>query len=566
MPKVIDVPGYGPTEFPDEMDDAAIVAAIQKNMVKPGIGADIQAAQQAQSQQQMTHAKPPNTSAATGFLRGMKDPIDAGAQMLTHALPKGMVNAGNVANNWIAETTGLVGEIPAGGFDAMLSQEEAKYQQGRRDSGRKGFDAARMGGNVTSLIAPTRAIPMAATLAGRAGINAGVGGAVGAMQPIYSGDFAEQKADQIKTGMATGLLATPASEFLARLIMPRAATNPDVTMLRQEGIRPTVGQTLGGMASRIEEKAQSLPLLGDAITAARARANHEFNRAAINRTVRPIGGRVDDAGSDAVKRAGDMLSDSYEQGLRGLQGVTLDTRAVQELNNLRQMARNLPAPTQKQFNNILNNFTIGRMTPNQGMAAGTFKLIDSDLGKRAASYRSSSTASERELGDAILEAQRIIQDAASRQNPTYARALQQSREGWANLVRVEQAAKMAVGDEGVFRPSQLLSAIRGSDQSVRKRAVARGDALMQDLGGAGQRVLAGRTPNSGTVDRAMLLGTGGAAVADPLLTGGLLLGGAAGYSRPVQNALTYAITQRPQSANALANFVRQAAPLSAASQ
>lgn len=35
MPQVIDVPGYGPTEFPDGMSDEAIVAAIQKNMVKP---------------------------------------------------------------------------------------------------------------------------------------------------------------------------------------------------------------------------------------------------------------------------------------------------------------------------------------------------------------------------------------------------------------------------------------------------------------------------------------------------------------------------------------------------
>lgn len=35
MPQVIDVPGYGPTEFPDGMSDESIVAAIQKNMVKP---------------------------------------------------------------------------------------------------------------------------------------------------------------------------------------------------------------------------------------------------------------------------------------------------------------------------------------------------------------------------------------------------------------------------------------------------------------------------------------------------------------------------------------------------
>lgn len=35
MAQVIDVPGYGPTEFPDWMSDEAIVAAIQRNMIKP---------------------------------------------------------------------------------------------------------------------------------------------------------------------------------------------------------------------------------------------------------------------------------------------------------------------------------------------------------------------------------------------------------------------------------------------------------------------------------------------------------------------------------------------------
>jgi hypothetical protein len=138
------------------------------------MGADLQAAQQASSRAQMTHGQPPNASAAVGFMRGMKDPVDAGAQMLTHVLPQGMVNAGNAANNWLADTTGMVGKIPPGGLDAMLAQEEAKYQQGRQTAGRSGFDAARMGGNVASLVAPMRAIPMASTMVGRAGASAGL--------------------------------------------------------------------------------------------------------------------------------------------------------------------------------------------------------------------------------------------------------------------------------------------------------------------------------------------------------------------------------------------------------
>ena len=51
------------------------------------------------------------TTGNARVLRGMRDPIDAGAQMLTNALPAGVVNAGNRLNNWLAHKTGLVARL-----------------------------------------------------------------------------------------------------------------------------------------------------------------------------------------------------------------------------------------------------------------------------------------------------------------------------------------------------------------------------------------------------------------------------------------------------------------------
>jgi hypothetical protein len=504
-------------------------------------------------------------SAAHGILRGMQDPLDAAAQLAYHALPDAVTNAVNKANNWLADNTGMVGRIPDGGVDQMLTGQENDYQAGRQANGRQGFDAARMMGNVAAMAVPSAKLPMPATFMGRLGANTAIGAGVGAMNPVYGGggDFLGNKVSQAGMGALSGLVAFPIGEGLARMAMPKSASNPSLAMLRSEGVQPTVGQTLGGMAARIEDKAQSIPFVGDAITNARDRANQQFNVAALNRVVAPIGGRINVAGTEGVKQAGDMLSAAYDRALQGLGGVTMDAQARAELATVQQMANSLPAQTKRQYQTILQNFVTGRMTPQGGMNAQTFKIIDSDIGKRAAAYRSSSVASERELGDALTETQRILRDSVARQDPNYAQQLEAANAGWAQLVRVENASNAAANFGGEFKPSQLMSAVKQGDRQVhvRGRGAARGDALMQDLALAGQDVLPSRTANSGTVDRALLLGTGGAAVADPFITGSLLLGGAAAYTTPAQNVLRSLVSDRPQFANALANIIRKSTPL-----
>ena len=59
--------------------------------------------------------------------RGMRDPIDGGAQLLTNMLPPGMVQAGNKLNNWLADKTGMVGRLPEGGVDQQVKSQEADF-------------------------------------------------------------------------------------------------------------------------------------------------------------------------------------------------------------------------------------------------------------------------------------------------------------------------------------------------------------------------------------------------------------------------------------------------------
>jgi hypothetical protein len=127
---------------------------------------------------------------------------------------------------------------------------------------------------------------------------------------------------------------------------------------------------------------------------------------------------------------------------------------------------------------------------------------------------------------------------------------------------VEGAAKIGKNAEGSFTPGQLNTAIQAADDSVRNRAVARGTALMQDLGNAGQQVLGNRVPNSFTTDRMLIGGAvlGGAGMVSPPVAAGLL-GGAAMYTPPAQALLRGLLTSRPQSAKAIADALRQASPM-----
>lgn len=489
---------------------------------------------------------------------GMADPIHGGAQLLTNMLPDGLVQAGNKVNNWIADKTGMVARLPEGGVDQAVRQREADYQARRTAAGETGADWARIGGNVLSPanIALAARAPQVASLAGRVGMGALGGAATSALNPVTEGDFFSEKLRQMAIGSALGGAVPLAFGAAARVVSPRASVNPDVQMLRREGVTPTIGQALGGRMNTVEEKLTSVPIVGDAISNARGRALEQFNNAAINRATAPIGQRVTGTGQNAVKDAGDAISAVYDQGKNLLGAFRLDQQASTELGTLRTLARQgLEGRERKAVESYFTDYL-----KKPAFTAQAFKELDSKLAKDVARYSGSSDAYQQKVGDALAEVRRIISDNAKRANPQAADILKKADEAWANLVRVEGAAKSGMNNSGMFTPGQLNMAVRQADKSVRDRATARGTSLMQDLSNAGQSVLGNRVPNSFTTDRALLAGGGlGAYLVDPTIPIGLL-GAAAMYTRPMQTLLSNAVTARPQAAQPIANALRQASP------
>jgi hypothetical protein len=433
-----------------------------------------------------------------------------------------------------------------------IQEQEAEYQSARAGAGRGGIDVARGVGSAAVTF------PMGGAGAGVLR-GAAVGAGASALDTVKDGgeNFWTDKAKQAAIGAVGGAVMSPIMGALARVVSPKASVDEGVKLLRKEGVNPTVGQTLGGWANRLEEKATSLPIMGDMISRSRNRAVDQLNTAAINRAVAPIGGKVSGIGQDAVSEAGDQLSAAYRDALSKVGHVSMDTPTFNaKFGELQDMATGLTNGLDKKFQTTLQNVVLKRMSKNGSIVGDNLKKVDSELGEIASKWRGSSTASEREFGDAILHLKTILTDEVRSANPDVAKALKAADTGWANLVRVEGAASRGANNEGRFTPAQLMGAVKSADKSARKRAVGRGDALMQDLADSGSR-LGNKVPDSGTVGRGLIAGGGLAAgLINPAIPVALA-GGAALYTAPVQNALAAMIARRPEMAPVVANYLRQ---------
>lgn len=499
------------------------------------------------------------------FAKGLRDPVDGGAQLLTKVLPSGVVEAGNRFNNWLADKTGLVGRLPEGGVDQQVREDEAKYQARRQATpGADGFDWMRLGGNVLNPanVAIASRLPAAASVAGRAGVGATGGGLSALMNPVTSGDFGEEKLKQVAIGTAFGGATPAAANAVSRIVSPNASINPQLQLLRAEGVRPTIGQTLGGRLSAAEEKLMSVPIAGDAIARARQGSAADLNRAAYNRALKPVGDQLPKGatGREAVQYVEEALGKRYDKLLPNLT-LKADSQLNQELSQLRNSVNTgaLDPNVAKTFNRILQNDVLGKFRGQQALTGQTLKDIEGDLGAHVRRFAGSQDADQRLVGDALQEVQAALRRTLERANPQQAKELKAVNTGWANFKRLQKAAASVGAEDGNFTPAQLQSAVKSADRSKDKGAFARGNALMQDLSEAGKTVLGGKVPNSGTADRLLMGGAPLAAIFEPTAAAAMAAGPVL-YSRPVQNLLAAAVANRPQAAQPVANALRQSSP------
>jgi hypothetical protein len=521
MPQYIQV-GNDVIEFPDGMSASQITAALSggKQPTTPSVA-------------------PPSS----GLLMGIKDPISGAAQLL----PKGLefiTSAGGYAPNPVSKFFGS----EADRVNQMVLAEEQAYQKQRAAQGDTGMDIGRITGNIVSpanLVGGIRAAQGARALGAGAGMQAAAAGAAqGAMQPVTEPTgFAEEKATQIGLGAVGGKVGEAVVGGLGKVMNP-LASKAEQTM-RELGITPTPGQTLGGAFKRAEDFAQNLPLVGEQIRSAREKVLFDFNKGIINKTLEKVNDKLPEnvIGRDAVRYAADQVSSKYDEVL-GKMKFDLDFKTTSGILGALNKA-NLPSAVQREeATSIVNSIALDKFS-GKILTGAEYKSIESDLAKEVAKYKNSQSAADRNVGEALQGVLDTFKTELYHQNQRYTPQLRRIDSAYGDLKLMERAAANTGAENGVFTPKQYSMAVKQADLTRQKSAFAKGTARGQDISEAALKTI-GEDAKT-TLEGRLAIGTigGMATLSNPYVGVPLAVGATGLYSPMGIKAADMLLRQRP---------------------
>lgn len=531
-------------EFPDGMSDAQIEQAI-------------------------SGSAPKSEAPSSGFLMGLKDPITAGAQMIPRALGA-VASLGGTKPNSLSDL--LYSEAKR--IDEMAKSEEQGYQAQRAKAGESGFDVARLGGNILN---PASLVPAAraAQLARGAGVNmlgqtVAAGAVGGAMQPVVGeGTFGEQKTEQVVLGGVTAPIGEKVVKGVSRTINP-LVSKAEQTM-RDLGITPTTGQTLGGQFKTLEEFAQNMPLIGQSIQNAKQRVLFDFNKSVINKALAKASDPTkqdklslpaDVIGRDAIEYASKTVSDKYDDVLSKM-SFDLDFATTSNILGTLSKVKGLDANQRQTVSETLNDIVFGKFS-GQKLDGQTYKGIESDLRNSASNYLNSGSASERNIGKALSDVLGVLKKELYFQNPKQTPTLRRIDAAYSDLSVINVAAANSGAKSGVFTPQQFSTAVRQQDPTRRKSSFAKGKAKGQDISDAALEVIGDTTGASQTGRLALGIGGGYGLLSEPAIGTATALGVPVAYSQGGQAAIDALLRQRPELLQRLGGMLsQQATPIGA---
>jgi hypothetical protein len=287
---------------------------------------------------------------------------------------------------------------------------------------------------------------------------------------------------------------------------------PEVQRLREKGVQPTVGQTLGGSANRLEEAAQNIPFLG--VRKARERAEGEWRKSFFDDALAPLGKKVDDADPQQMMIQAEGAIDEAYDAARALmpKGMTVDNGLRESLSSVKGKVADggygLNGDELRDFNNVWKNMK--PLFANKGkISQAQLQKIDQALSKTAGKSNAS-----KELKEAVGDLRATFSDYVGSKNPAYKEAYDKAQRSFMGLARLRDAAGKDA--EGAFTPGQAVTATRKQDKSASKGTT--GEGYLQREAQDGRRVLGDKVNDSGTTERSLANFAGGGGLVG-LLTG-----------------------------------------------
>jgi hypothetical protein len=351
-------------------------------------------------------------------------------------------------------------------------------------------------GELTANIAAPAALafaPYAGSILG----SAAIGGAVGGIQPVGTG---ESRAHNAFTGAAISGGVTAGMKGIGRIMHPvknalSAEANKAVKTLDDAGVRLPVGARTGSKAVQTTERMLSdNPYTGPAMGDAMEKTKRSMTRAFL----KLAGENADAATPEVLGRAKDRIGGGIGT-INRRYALDINAKTVAALDDQADEAMRVldDARIAKQVERIK------KLTVNGKLDARSAQKIRKELQDLAAQPNVSPYAREvREALDDALERVATPQDRA---------ALKTLRSQYRNLMAIADAVDTTAN--GQISPTALAQRLKSSKFTKNSFRYGKGDAELSELARAASTVV-DRFPNSGTAARA------GAQLIAPTLVGG----------------------------------------------
>tara|TARA_R110002012_G_scaffold197665_1_gene366274 strand:+ start:979 stop:2598 length:1620 start_codon:yes stop_codon:yes gene_type:complete len=410
------------------------------------------------------------------------------------------------------------------------------------------------------IVMPGGLVAKGATKAATVGKNIAQGSGYGA---LYGAGVAEEKSGIPKEMFENALIGGGTSGVLSgigRAVSPKLQQG--AKELQKQGIKLTPGQAFGGTTETLEQSATGIPLIGNLIKGSREASFKEFNRAAVNKSLEPLGKTIpkEATGRNIITEGRKIITKSYDEIAEKMTFKPESGIAVSFNKIIGQYGRDLDEKQIKLLRNVVDDVIDKTSKPMNGKQ---IQRLQQDIKKKMGRY-AKSTGSDQAYFDSLQDVFRVLETNLQRQNPKLAKQMRDTNKAFGAFATVETAMAKARGADATFTPEALAGAVKTGDKSARKRLYSSGDLPLSQFSDEGISVLGSKVPDSGTTGRgltSLLLG-GGVGLVDP--TAGVITGlSTLPYSNVGRNLFNTIVNEsnRPRVIQNLGDYITKYAPI-----
>jgi hypothetical protein len=371
--------------------------------------------------------------------------------------------------------SGLLSEAAAGELEGADYEQRAAVQRGLREK----YPTATAIGDTAGMLASSLGGAYAGLRHGfrLPGLLEGVG-----QETLYGfgtgepGDRLENALYNAVSAPVTNIVVKPVADIAGNIL--RGADPERAALAQNYGIELTPGQLTGREAT--EETLGGLPFVGPSVTARRNDTLTQFNQAAFDEALAPLGMRVDSIGQRGIADAQNAVETAYMQALGGVT-LQLDPDFMRVVRGkpyaeLQNMKGELGPKAANEIDHILNTINNNGLVSGEAWQRARRELVDLQNSQELKNDITGNTV-RGNLNDIIDGFDDLIQRQVPDAFETYASA----NASYRNLKILERAVDYAPEGD-IFGPNNLRAATRSGTQKFGgKSASARGDRPFNDL-------------------------------------------------------------------------------------